>query len=107
MAVFYNEVGISPAVTKVFNGVATVGDNGEWEINYSHVGFNDVFSVQATPFSTLDSTDKTPTGASVYFNSLVTAKGTCLKGVSVGFLVGATNLWANPGTKIYVTVTGH
>lgn len=106
MAIFYDQSGISPSTTKIYNGVAIVGSNGEWDINYSHVGFNDVFNVQATPEHAFDSSDKTPVGASLYFHNYTEAKGLCMRGVSAGLLLGVTNLWALPGTKIHVTVTG-
>lgn len=107
MAIFYDQSGISPSTTKIFNGIATVGTSGEWEIDFSHVGFNNVFNVQATPEHVLDSTDKTPTGASITFHNYNKVKGLCLRGVSAGLLLGVANLWALPGTKIHVTVTGH
>lgn len=106
MVLYYREHGLETETVKVFNGIAIVGASGQWEIDYSHVGFREVHTVQATPEGSFDSAAETATGASVYFVNNIQAKGQCLKGTGVGLLAGFSLLWETAGSKIHVTVTG-
>lgn len=102
----WNATGLKGTGGKVFHYLAEVQD-GKWEVDYTHVGFTTVMSIQATAHTdgyNNNAGSGNYAAISIYDNQ--SARGIANSATSAGLLAAMVSTKSSDGVKVSVTVMG-
>lgn len=102
----WNATGLKGTGGKVFHYLAEVQD-GKWEVDYTHVGFTTVMSIQATAHTdgyNNNAGSGNYAAISIYDNQ--SARGIANSATSAGLLAAMVSTKSSDGVKVSITVMG-